>query len=246
MLTSISFIIPCFNEAALLPSCVAAIREAIDCFEESSGGPLNSEIVVVDNNSTDQTALIAAGLGVRVIKAPTQGLTHARQAGMLAAKYGLHAYIDADNRIPQYWLKLLSLLFSRDCVAISGPVWFDEQGWFAHGCATAFLHLQEICHRRIGVTIQGGNFAVRRDALILAGGHSVNVDFYGEDTDLAVRLSHVGRVDFERRLWCNTSARRFLAQGYLSTTFTYALNYFSVHWLGRPLTKTHVDYRTAR
>ena len=45
---------------------------------------------------------------------------------------------------------------------------------------------------RVGSVVQGGNFVLRRDAWIKAGGFNREIKFYGEDTDVAVRLSMVG------------------------------------------------------
>jgi glycosyltransferase involved in cell wall biosynthesis len=55
----ISVVVPAFNEEKLLPATLAALREALACVERS-------EVIVVDNASTDRTAAIAAEAGARV------------------------------------------------------------------------------------------------------------------------------------------------------------------------------------
>ncbi|MEO8431984.1 MAG: glycosyltransferase family 2 protein [Acidobacteriota bacterium] len=66
-------VIPVFNERESLPLVVAAIPKA-----------LVSEIVVVDNGSTDGTPAIAAGLSVRLVREPRKGYGSACLAGVAA------------------------------------------------------------------------------------------------------------------------------------------------------------------
>jgi glycosyltransferase involved in cell wall biosynthesis len=62
--------LPCFNEAPAIGAVVAAFRAALP----------DAEVVVFDNNSTDGTAEVARGLGVRVVPVPEQGKGHVVQA----------------------------------------------------------------------------------------------------------------------------------------------------------------------
>ncbi len=69
----VSVIIPVFNERESLPRVVADIpKEAV------------SEIVVVDNGSTDGTGLVARGLPVRVLREERRGYGSACLAGVAA------------------------------------------------------------------------------------------------------------------------------------------------------------------
>ena len=62
--------IPCYNEAAAVALVVAEWRAALP----------DAEIVIFDNNSSDDTAAIARGLGVRVVPVPKQGKGYAVRA----------------------------------------------------------------------------------------------------------------------------------------------------------------------
>ena len=55
-----SVVIPCLNEAPSLQGCLIEIRQAADALN------LPYEIVVADNNSTDDSARIAREYGARV------------------------------------------------------------------------------------------------------------------------------------------------------------------------------------
>jgi hypothetical protein len=91
--------------------------------------------------------------------------------------------------------------------------------------------------------VQGGNFVFKRDAWIKAGGFNRAIKFYGEDTDVAVRLSKVGRVKFTHRLKMKTSGRRLAEEGVFRTGLTYTLNFFWVTFAGKPATHEHTDVR---
>jgi glycosyltransferase involved in cell wall biosynthesis len=67
----ISVVIPVFNERESLPLVVRAIPET-----------LASDIVVVDNGSTDGTDAIACGLSVRLVREPRRGYGSACLAGI--------------------------------------------------------------------------------------------------------------------------------------------------------------------
>ena len=71
MLT-ISVVIPAWNEEKY-------IEEALDLIAKQTIQPL--EVIVVDNNSVDNTVAIAKRKGARVIKEARQGITPARNAG---------------------------------------------------------------------------------------------------------------------------------------------------------------------
>ncbi|WP_436525447.1 glycosyltransferase family 2 protein [Actinoplanes sp. HUAS TT8] len=92
---TLSIVIPAFNEAENLPPLMSTIplREL-----ESAGW--RTEIVVVDNNSTDGTGELAQRLGARVIFQPERGYGNAYHAGLNAASGDVIATGDADCTYP--------------------------------------------------------------------------------------------------------------------------------------------------
>jgi glycosyltransferase involved in cell wall biosynthesis len=86
---SITAIIPVWNGAHFLPRAVASIRA-------QTYAP--SEIVVVDDGSTDDTARVAAHMpGVRLLSMPHRGLVETRRTGLQAAQGEFIAFLDADD-----------------------------------------------------------------------------------------------------------------------------------------------------
>ena len=202
------------------------------------------EIIVVDNNSTDATAAVALSQNVCVILESKKGLTHARQAGYRIASYDYQAYIDADNVVPPGWLDNIYELENPSVVALSGPPCYNNQSLFVRMLARMFYVLTQLSHRFVGASLQGGNFILKKWALDAIGGHSVDIEFYGEDTDLAMRLSKVGKIKLLPKMWIYSSDRRYVNQGTVKTVWIYAINYFSVHFMKKPITLKYRDFRS--
>lgn len=231
----ISFVVPAYNEADLIEACIHSIQVAAYHIE--------SEIIVVDNGSTDNTALLAAQAGARVILEPVKGITKARQAGFQAAKYDVVAFIDADSELPKDWVEYaLKALEQPNIVAASGPVIYYEMSLSKRIVSLAFYTVAKIAHLFFPM-LQGGNFILRKQALKKAGGFNQDIDFYGEDTDTAIRLSKVGKIAFDLDMWTYTSARRMQNEGLLKVGLRYIANYLWMWAVGRPWSTSHHDHR---
>src|SRR5215472_13852048 len=139
----VSFVVPAYNEEALLKSCLTAITREI------SRTRCRAEIVVVDNGSTDATRQIASSIpNIRVVDEPQRGLVQARMAGCLVAKGQFIANIDADTILPEGWLRAALAEFAErpELVALSGPYnHYDLPKW-AQLIAAGFYRGAYIAH----------------------------------------------------------------------------------------------------
>jgi glycosyltransferase involved in cell wall biosynthesis len=94
----LSVVIPAFNESSRIGPTVAA------CERYCASLPYDSEIIVVDDGSTDDTARSvshAASQRVRLIRHETnRGKGAAVRTGMLAARGDMRLFTDADNSTP--------------------------------------------------------------------------------------------------------------------------------------------------
>jgi glycosyltransferase involved in cell wall biosynthesis len=242
----ISFVVPAYNEEVLIASCLAAIQAEI----ARSG--CRAEIIVVNNNSTDGTRPIASSIPeVVIVDEPQRGLVQARRAGCRAANGKLIANIDADTILPEGWLRTALEEFSRspNLVALSGPCIYYDLSRSAQFIAAMFYRIAFATYLLVrfvlgaGSMIQGGNFIVSKSALETAGGFNSDFCFYGEDTDLALRLSKVGPVKFSLRLHALSSGRRFAAEGLFRAGLRYAVNYVWTIFFKHPFTLTWLDVR---
>lgn len=104
-MTTIAIILPAYNEAATITSCIQAFSQARP----------DATIVVVDNNSTDGTGEIAAqaindlGIRGRVIHEPRQGKANAIRRAFSEIDVDIYAMADADSTYPPEALDQLIL-----------------------------------------------------------------------------------------------------------------------------------------
>jgi len=89
----LSVIMPAYNEGPALVDVIAELRAAL------SQIPLQSEIIVVDDGSTDDTAaVVASQSGVRLVSNPINlGYGHSIMRGIAVSQAALFAICDADG-----------------------------------------------------------------------------------------------------------------------------------------------------
>src|SRR5260221_1673982 len=87
----ISFIVPAYNEERLLGATLDALHAAGRAMDE------RYELVVVDDASTDGTALIAQRHGARVVSVVHRQIAATRNSGAQAATGKLFIFVDADT-----------------------------------------------------------------------------------------------------------------------------------------------------
>jgi glycosyltransferase involved in cell wall biosynthesis len=78
----LSIIIPAFNEERLIEQCLRSV--AASTAANATPG-FTSEVIVVDNNSTDKTAELARQAGTQVVFEPINQIGRARNAGAAQA-----------------------------------------------------------------------------------------------------------------------------------------------------------------
>ncbi|MDH4037638.1 MAG: glycosyltransferase family 2 protein [Candidatus Krumholzibacteria bacterium] len=84
----ISVVIPCYNEEEGVRHVIERLPAYVD------------EVVVVDNNSTDRTAEVAASLGARVVHEKRKGYGAAYKAGLPAVTGDVTVTLDGDGTYP--------------------------------------------------------------------------------------------------------------------------------------------------
>ncbi len=95
----LSVVIPAYNEERRI---VATLRQVLDYLSAQS---YTSEVVVVDDGSTDSTAKLVEGLrtgtpALHLLREPHRGKGHAVKAGMLTARGQYRFLCDADLSMP--------------------------------------------------------------------------------------------------------------------------------------------------
>jgi glycosyltransferase involved in cell wall biosynthesis len=206
----ISIVIPVYNEGLHLAPCLDAIAE-------QTKAPF--EVIVVDNNSTDNTAAIAAQYDfVSVIQEPKQGVIHARTTGFNGARGDIIARIDADSLLPNDWVETVEAVMADTSIdAVSGAARYYNVAYA--GLFNAIdLFFRKYLEKRLKnrVYLWGANMAIRKDAWLKARKLLCAHGGIHEDYDLAIHLQEVGgKVVFDERMQADVSSRR-IDVGYLN------------------------------
>ncbi len=232
----ISLVIPAFNEERYLGACLDAIAPLHTQFKE---------VIVVDNVSTDSTAMIAARYQwVTLVHESARGPANARARGLAEARGDIVAFIDADTRMPAYWPGMIKTHFQDERLAcLSGPYFlYDAALWLRFGARFYFWAGMPV-YWASGFMAILGNMAVRKSMMEKIGGFDLSIQFYGDDTNLAKRLSKVGKSRFSLAFVMPTSARRLHGEGVVRTVYNYAMAYFSEGTLGKRWKKEYTEVR---
>jgi glycosyltransferase involved in cell wall biosynthesis len=131
----ISFIVPAYNEEALLGRTLEQIRVAANATGREY------EVIVVDDASTDRTAEIAKSYDARVISVSYRQIAAVRNAGAREANGDVLIFVDADTILPER--TLLAALRELDSGAVGGgaQVALDEKPSFLPNLYYRFFNL---------------------------------------------------------------------------------------------------------
>ncbi|OGL31229.1 hypothetical protein A3F37_02570 [Candidatus Saccharibacteria bacterium RIFCSPHIGHO2_12_FULL_41_12] len=183
---ALTIVIPCYNEEDCIADCLDAI---------AAQTVQPSEVIIVDNNCTDNTISIAKKYKfARVIKANQQGISYARNAGFRAAKSDIIGRIDADSIIPEDWVEKIQDYYSQPRnikTAVTGPIFIRNRPF--KNIVKIFFTLQ---YYRIPKLLTG-NYAFNGSNMALPADMWAKLDDkpwlddirYHEDSDLSLRAS---------------------------------------------------------
>ena len=221
----VSIVIPAHNEESSIGNTLKVV-----CGLEYD----NFEVIVVDNASSDKTAEIAKTYNnVTVVHEPRKGILFAREKGRSVAVGELIANVDADCLPTKHWLsKAVPHFKDPSVVAVSGPYdYFDGSRFFRFMSLfiqkTIYVFMNNFLgNSKKGGVLIGGNNIIRASALNDAGGYDTSLEFYGEDTNTAKRISKFGKIVFHPKCVMKTSARRFKKEGFLKISIKYFYHFF--------------------
>jgi hypothetical protein len=180
----ISLIIPCHNEAALLPRLLATVEVARRAYR---GDPADIEVIVSDNASTDDTVAIATAAGCRLAFTGVRRIAAARNAGAAAAHGGVLAFIDADSQIhPDTFTVVAGCMARPDVVAGATGATMERWSLGIAVCYAMMLPVVWATGMDIGVVF------CRRADFDAVGGYDETLKF-AEDVKFLVALRRAGR-----------------------------------------------------
>jgi glucosyl-dolichyl phosphate glucuronosyltransferase len=192
-----SVVICTYNRAALLST-------AIDTLVKQSLDSSLYEIIVVDNNSTDNTkdVVLSYGEKVKYFLEKKVGLSHARNRGYEEAKGDYVGYTDDDCELPVHWLSTMYEVTQSVGPAMTGgpvypfylpdtkPNWYKDEYMLKEYGQIARPLLK-------GEYLIGCNFFVRKDLFEKIGEFHVDYGMtgkkigYAEETELQERMRSI-------------------------------------------------------
>ncbi len=212
----ISIIIPAFNEEENLLKTLYSLA----CTTTNK----TVEVILVNNNSTDGTYLLAKAANVICINEPKQGITHARNAGLSIAKGKYILNADADTIYPESWIdKMVNPLVTNKDIALTYgrfsfiPISDTPRFWYF--IYEHFADFNKFIHRKLkeeAVNVYGFNSACRRHQCLRVNGFD-HPPGTNEDGWLAMKLrdNNFGALfnvtNKESIVW--TTDRRILIDG---------------------------------
>lgn len=224
----VSVVIPAWNEGRNILSTLDSISKTETV--------LKCELIVVNNNSTDDTGNLLQQLGVKTIFEPRQGIAFARAAGLESAKGKYHLCADADTLYPPTWINsMVNALDETDIVCVYGRYSFIPSfGYsrlslaFYEMAASVMIHFRK--RKREFINVLGFNlgfvtgyakftkgFQMEKPRVFDNSETSDNYVSASEDGMLALRLKEIGRIKMnpsvDSRVW--TMPRRLLKDGTL-------------------------------
>lgn len=235
-----SIVIPCYDEENFIGSTLASLKQ-----QDFKG---RYEIIVVDNNCTDNTVAIAKKYGVRVITEYHPGVCWARQAGTVAAKGQIVVSTDADTIFDVNWLTCIDEQFNKNkrLVAICAPCEFIDPPWWGTIYPKLLFGAVYLVYLITGrpFYITATNTAFKKSA---CDGYDTSQTQGGDELSLLYKLRRKGKVAFTTEYVVHTSSRR-LVNGlwynvFVSFLFYYLGAYYVNRILKRPVIGSAPAYR---
>jgi hypothetical protein len=181
--TRVSFVVPVRDDAVRLKRCLASINAGVPA-------GVDVEIVVADNGSVDDSAVVARAAGARVLELPGVRLGELRNRAAAAATGDILAFVDADHEIGPDWIACAVDAFrDPEAGAIGAPCRAPSPGTWVQ---QVYDRLRRHPASREQVEWLGsGNMAVRRSAFHTVGGFDTTLETC-EDVDLCRKLRGAG------------------------------------------------------
>ena len=195
----VSFVIPAHNEEKYIAKTIMAIHSAI---EEAD---ILAEVIVVNDDSSDDTVRIAEELGARTINVSLRNIGAVRNAGAKVASNDWIVFVDADTFVPAKTLiESLDALAQGDVGGGSRVVIDEVQRLF---WAKRLMYLAVVLvWQVIGGWAAGCYMYCRKDLFDSFGGFDEEY-FAGEELFFSRQLMRLGRFRLVRNPVI-TSARK--------------------------------------
>ncbi len=171
-LPGISVIIACYNSASVIADTLLHLQD------QKNTANIPWEVILIDNNCTDNTASIAQNIWkndrdipLRIIKESKIGEASARKAGIVKAKYSILSIVDDDNRVNADWISSIYGYFQDPKIGLVGCVGLGDfesepPAWFKthqHAFAIGSLYSGTFTDITADAIVPGAGLSVRKE-----------------------------------------------------------------------------------
>ena len=254
MSDGVSIIVCTMNRAHRLEACLVSLTESV---------PDSVELIVVDNGSTDNTRSVVGRFPhLTYVREARKGISHARNAGVLASSGTILVFTDDDVTVNPGWLPALTEPFSDAAVVATGGR-ILHQGLpvpLAIGRWSYFLELRDygtdpfdfVDWDRLPV---GANMAIRRSVLAMPTpfdprlGNKPGVSLGNDEVHIFTQLMSSHRLVYcpEALVHHRPESHRHLAGNLRRTAFQGGFGAARIHWIqGRPPASIRARVRGVR
>lgn len=187
----VSVVIPAYNEEENIVPTLASLCSNLTT--------RSVEIIVVNNNSSDNTEALVRACGVQCIAETQQGITNARNAGLAQAKGKYILNADADTIYPKDWIEEMIKPLANDAgVAITYGIFsFIPIGstgrvlYYFYEMLSDLTRLYNKYKKTAAVNVYGFNSGFRREQGLQVEGFN-HPPGTNEDGYLALKLTEKG------------------------------------------------------
>ncbi len=167
---------------------VAFLKETIESVLSRLADCDNYELLVIDNNSTDNTREVVEEYLhlpiVRYIVEANQGLSFARNRGIKEAKHAIIAFIDDDVDIHPDYLSILDKAYKDPAIQIVGGKVLAYQTHIPDWLPVKYQYLASIFDQgdspKFVTKLLGANHTFRREVADSVGGYNTKVGPIGD------------------------------------------------------------------
>lgn len=248
---NISIVLCCYNSTSRIKKTLSSLYDAIINY------PFDVEVILIDNNSTDNTKDIAIdfwkeinnnNIPLMIFFEEKPGLANARYHGVMKSKHDVILFCDDDNWLQAEYIHSLPKILSNDSIGAVGgrgipfsnipiPDWFFEH-LDAYACSTQKSHLY------------GASLVIRKEIIkdfynspiskSLVGRTGNNLDS-GEDNLLGEYIKEKGYSLYSN----NIPFIHFMSENRLSFTYLYKLSFHfgkATRTIHEGKNKNHINY----
>jgi glycosyltransferase involved in cell wall biosynthesis len=227
----VSIIVPTFCEEKNIEWCLRSLKS--QRFDAN-----NTEIIVVDSDSSDDTRAIAKRYADKVINIKERGVSKARNVGAQAAKGEILLFLDADTILDTRFVDEMCRSFTDSkVVCLTGSLaGLENLGMFDN--VFRFFHYTLLNQVASFTAHLGFPFfptvccACRKSLFHQKGGFDEGLAI-AEDLVFSLKMGRAGKCLVNKQAKAYTSLRRIKKNGRMKNYLLYFRNYFKVFILNQ-------------